>query len=215
MLKDRRFLLILSMAWGHAYVFTGWETGYPTLAGLSADSFGEDWSTADVGVTFLVGGVALVAYNTFLYSWMVSRFTVIRLWIWSWVPPLIQLAVMPRLLMYLMAQHVDSNSVFVTLLNYGGQIVVSVFLGSDFTSIQLILNQYVASLPDGCSQLASANAILAIVHGFARAASPVITGGLFSAGFNFPALSRAIPFDHLAILGGCAGILLALLYERS
>jgi predicted MFS family arabinose efflux permease len=215
LLKDKRFILVMSMAWGHAYVFTGWETGYPTLAELSADSSGEDWSTADVGVTFLVGGVSLVAYNTFLYSWMVSRFSVIRLWIWSWVLPLIQLAVLPRLLMYLMVQHVDSNSAVVTLLNYGSQVVVSVFLGSDFTSIQLILNQYVASLPDGYNHLASANAILAIVHGLARAASPVITGGLFSAGFNFPALSRATPFDHLAVLGGCTGIILALLYERS
>jgi len=117
--------------------------------------------------------------------------------------------------MYMMAQHVDSGSAVVALLNYGSQVVLSVLLGSGFTSIQLIVNEYVASLPDGCSQLAPANAILAIVHGLARAASPVITGGLFSAGFNFPALSRATPFDHLAVLGGCTGIILALLYERS
>jgi MFS family permease len=215
MLKDRRFILVLSMAWGHSYVFTGWETVYPTFAELSAKSLGEDWSTVHVGLTFLAGGIALVVYNTFLYAWMVSKFTVIRLWIWSWILPLIPLAVFPRLLMYMMAQHVDSDSALVALLNYGSQVVLSVLLGSGFTSIQLILNEYVASLPDGRSQLASANGGLASVQAFARAVSPTITGGLFSASFQIAALSRAIAFDHLAVVGVCTGILLATLYERS
>jgi MFS family permease len=215
LLKDKRFIIVLAMAWGHSYVFTGWETVYPTLAELPADSLGEDWSTARVGVTFLAGGIALVLFNMFLYSWMVSRFTVIRLWIWSWILPLIPLALFPRFLMHLMAQHVDNDSALVTLLNYSSQVVLSMLLGSGFTSIQLIVNEYVASLPDGRTQLASANGGLASVQAFARAVSPAITGGLFSAGFQVPALSRATAFDHLAVLGGCTGIILPTLYERS
>jgi hypothetical protein len=146
---------------------------------------------------------------------MVSKFTVLRLWIWSWIMPLIAIAVLPRLLMYLVALHVDTNSVFVALLNYGSQVILSVFLGSGFTSIQLIVNDYVTSLPDGRNQLASANGGLASVQALARAVTPSITGGLLSAGFHVSALSPATAFDHLAVLGGCAGLMLAVLYERS
>lgn len=213
--KDRRYIMVLFMAWGHSYVFTGWETVYPTFAELPANALGEGWSTAHVGVTFLAGGIVLAVYNIFLFSWMVSKLTVIRLWIWSWVLPLIPLAVLPRLLMYLVAQHVDSSSVFVTLLNYGSQVVLSVFLGSGFTSIQLIVNEYVSSLPDGRNQLASANGGLASVQAFARAVSPSITGGLLSAGFHVAALSPATAFDHLAVLGAGAGMMLAIWYARS
>jgi len=169
--KDRRFIMVLFMAWAHSYVFTGWETIYPTFAELPASSLGEGWSTARVGVTFLVGGVALGVYNILVFSWMVSNFTVVRLWIWPWVLPLMPLAVFPRLVMYSVAQqHVDSSAVLVALLNYGSQVVLSVCLGSGFTSIQLIANAYVASLPDGRSQLASANGGLASVQALARAA---------------------------------------------
>jgi len=215
LLKDRRFIMVLFMAWGHSYVFTGWETVYPTFAELPVDSWGEGWSTAHVGVTFLAGGIALAVYNLCLFSWMVSKLTAIRLWIWSWILPLIPLLVLPRLLMYLVAQNVDTNSVFVTLLNYGSQVVLSVCLGSGFTSIQLIVNEYVASLPDGRNQLASVNGGLASAQAFARAVSPAITGGLLSAGFHVAALSPATTFDHLAVLGACVGMMLAVLYERS
>jgi len=215
LLKDRRFVLLLLMAWGHSYVFTGWETVYPTFAEMSASSLGEEWSTRRVGLTFLAGGICLVLYNTLLYAWMVSKFTVIRLWIWSWILPLIPLAVFPRLLMYLMAQHVDHDSAFVTILNCGSQVVLSVGLGSGFISMQLIVNEYVTRLPDGRSQLASANGGLASVQAFARAVSPAITGGLYSASFQIAALSRATAFDHLAVIGMCTGIILATLYQRS
>jgi len=211
LLKDKRFLLVLLTAWGHSYVFTGWETVYPTFAGVSGASGGEEWSPARVGGTFLAGGIALIAYNLWMYPWLVSKFTVVRVWIWSWMPPLVMLAVFPRVLTHLMAEHVDPEGVGVLSLNYSAQVVISVCMGSGFTSIQLIMNRHVASLSDGPAQLASAIGSLATAQALARALSPATCGALFSASFNVSFLSQAAAFDLLALTAGCLTALSAAL----
>jgi diphthamide biosynthesis protein 2 len=211
LLKDKRFLFVLFAAWGHSFVFTGWETVYPTFAGVSGASWGEEWAPARVGGTFLAGGIALITYNLWLYPWLASTFTVVRVWIWSWMPPLVVLAVFPRVLTHLMTEHVDPTGVGVTSLNYCAQVVISVGLGSGFTTIQLIMNRHVATLPDGPAQLASAVGALASAQALARALSPAGCGALFSASFQVSFLSRAAAFDLLALTGGCLSALSAAL----
>lgn len=207
---DRGFLLVMVMAWGHSYVFTGWETIYSTLAELDASDLGEDWSTTQVGVNFLVGGIALVTYNVLVYTWLASAVTVRRLWVWSWALPIVVLMVFPRLVTYLMSQGANADGVGVAVVNYGSQIVISVLLGSGFTSIQLLVNEYVDTLPDHRMQLASANGALAALQALARAVSPTVTGALYSLSFSTSFLSRSSTFDHLAVVGVVTGVLCAL-----
>jgi len=207
---DRGFLLVMVMAWGHSYVFAGWETIYSTLAELDASELGEDWSTTQVGVNFLVGGIALVTYNQLVYTWLASAVTVRRLWVWSWALPIVVLMVFPRLVTYLMSQGANADGVGVAVVNYGSQIVISVLLGSGFTSINLIVNDYVATLPDHRKQLASANGALAALQALAMAVSPTVTGALYSLSFSTSFLSRSTTYDHLAVVGIVTGVLCAL-----
>jgi len=207
---DRGFLLVMVMAWGHSYVFTGWETIYSTLAELDSSLLGEDWTTTEVGINFLVGGIALVTYNLLAYTRLASAVTVRRLWVWSWALPVVVFMVFPRLVTYLVSQGVDSDGVVMDLVNYGSQIVISVLLGSGFTSIQLIVNEYVATLPDARKQLGSANGALAAVQALARAVSPTATGAVYTLGFETSFLTRSATFDHLAVVGVVTGVICAL-----
>merc|ERR1719323_1165949 len=95
LLRDLRFVLLLIMGGGHSYIFTGWEIAYPLIARLPADESGENWTTADIGLTFLVGSVGLMLYSLAFYPALTKRLSVIRLWCWSMTLALPVLTVFP------------------------------------------------------------------------------------------------------------------------
>jgi len=216
LLRSRRFLLLLAMGGGHSYVFTGWELVYPLLARLQPCMGGEAWSTSEVGLTFLMGSLGLMCYSLLLYPRLAKRIPVLRLWVWQWALPLLVLPAFPRALGCLISAGVPSRSLAVQLLNYCTQLVLSVLLGSEFISIQLLLNGYVAGEPDAKGTLALANSYLVSVQALVRALSPMFTGALFSVGVHggWPGSGVALPLDHLALVGLVCGVLCALGFGR-
>jgi len=212
LLRQGRFLLLLAMGGGHSYVFTGWELGYPLLARLPSDEGGEAWTTAQIGLTFLVGSVGLMSYCFFLYPVLAERIPVLSLWICQWILPVLAMPAFSRALPYLIS--INARSWIIQAVNYVTQLVVSVLLGSQFVSIQLMLNEHVAQEPNGASLLALANSYLVSTQGLVRAASPMATGSLFTLGRNL-GLGVSLPFDHLSVIGLLCGIGCAVLYRRS
>lgn len=223
LLHDANFLLLLVMGGGHSYVFTGWEIVYPLTARLPLEELGEQWTAAKIGVTFLMGSFFLCLYSLACYPRIAQRLPIVRLWCISWVAPLLVMPAFPRLLTAVCSARdcADKDSSgLVTALNYGAQVCVSVLLGSGFISIQVILNNYVGSRPDGKSALALANSMLVSMQALVRAASPLVTGSLFVFGLTQEdspgrwAFSRSLPFDSLALIGLAACLLCALAFER-
>jgi MFS family permease len=222
LLRDANFRLLLVMSGGHSYVFMGWEVVYPLAARLPLDQHGQQWTAAQIGVTFLVGSFCLCMYSLACYPRVARRLPVVRLWCLSWVPPLLIMPAFPRLLTAMCAARAceeDSNG-RISALNYGAQVCISVFVGSGFTSIQVILNHYVGARPDGDTSLALANSMLVSMNALVRAASPVVTGSLFVFGLQREdfherwTLSRSLPFDSLALTALAACLLCALAFER-
>ncbi|CAK0887656.1 unnamed protein product, partial [Prorocentrum cordatum] len=223
LLHDVNFLLLLVMGGGHSYVFTGWEIVYPLIARLPLEERGEQWTAADIGVTFLMGSFFLCLYSLACYPRIAQRLPIVRFWCLSLVAPLLVMPAFPRLLTAICSAHecaAEDSSGLVSALNYGAQVCVSVLLGSGFISIQVILNNYVGVRPDGKSALALANSMLVSVQALVRAASPVVTGSLLVFGLGQEdsperwGLSRSLPFDSLALVGLTACLLAALAFER-
>jgi len=221
LLKDGSFLMLLTLAGGHSYVFTGWEQAYPLLAGIPKTQRGEDWSTDQVGVTFLIGSIALMTFSLFVYPAIAKKVPKIQIWLYSWTPPLILFTIFPRLLTYSISHGAGSDSTRIAVLNYGAQIVISMLLGSGFISVQLLLNEYVVKLPDSSAQLAVANSMLASTQALVRAISPTVNGSLFSIGRHGEAVaafhgvvSRALPFDSLAVVGLVACMACGVSFQR-
>jgi MFS family permease len=222
LLHDANFLLLLVMGGGHSYVFTGWEIVYPLTARLPLEERGEQWTAAQIGVTFLMGSFFLCLYSLVCYPRIAQRLPIVRLWSLSWVAPLLVMPAFPRLLAAMCSVREcaeNDSSGLVTALNYGAQVCVSVLLGSGFISIQVILNNYVGARPDGKSALALANSMLVSMQALVRAASPLVTGSLFVFGLGQEdspgrwAFSRSLPFDSLALIGLAACLLCALAFE--
>merc|ERR1711953_738945 len=89
--------------------------------------------------------------------------------------------IFPRLLNELSSEGGPIRSLLVQAVNYASQLLVSVLLGSNFTSIQLLANSYVASLPDSSKNLARANCWLNSIQALVRSISPSLTGAMFAA----------------------------------
>jgi len=218
LLRNFAFVLLLIVGGGHSYVFTGWEITYPLIARIPAENFGEDWSTAQVGVTFLMGSFALMLYSLFIFPFIASRVRVIRIWILSWVLPVIAIPLFPRLLTHMC--EMDASLLSLTMLNYGTQALLSVLLGSGFISIQLMLNSYVSKLPNSSAQLALANSMLVSTQALVRAVSPMANGALFTLGLQieiedpYSLVSRALPFDTLGVIGILTCMVCAMAFER-
>jgi len=219
LLKDSRFLLLLIVGGGHSFTFTGWELAYPLVARVPADDDGEGWSTAEIGITFLVGSVGLMTYSLLLYPRIVRKVTVIRVWVYSWIIPLLIYPSFPRILTAVVSAGHETHGGMVNLLNYVAQLFISVLLGSGFISIQLMLNSYVASRPGARTALAVANSWMVSTQALVRAVSPMSTGALFTLGIQAENdgsafLSRSLPFDFLAVIGLVSCVLCALEFER-
>mmetsp|Transcript_29675 Transcript_29675/g.84903 ORF Transcript_29675/g.84903 Transcript_29675/m.84903 type:complete len:546 (+) Transcript_29675:131-1768(+) len=220
LLRDWSFILLLLMGGGHSYVFTGWEIVYPLLARVPASNGGEEWTTASIGITFLMGSVWLMVYSLLVYPRIAKKLKVIRIWIYSAFAPLLAFVVFPYAMTYLCKSGTDGQSFIVVLLNYGSQAFVSMLFGSGFISIQLLLNTYVSSMPDSADLLALANSLLVSTQAFVRAVSPIVTGTLFTLGLQAEEssmkayISRALPFDSLACIGFVTCIFCALAFER-
>mmetsp|Transcript_35577 Transcript_35577/g.80346 ORF Transcript_35577/g.80346 Transcript_35577/m.80346 type:complete len:533 (+) Transcript_35577:148-1746(+) len=220
LLGDFRFVLLLIMGGGHSYVFTGWEISYPLIARLPPEIMGENWTTADIGLTFLVGSVGLMLYSLAVYPSAAKKLSLIRLWCWSAVLPLLTMAAFPRLLDLARSSGLTGRSPEVFVLNYGTQVIVSMLMGSGFISIQLLLNEYVSREQGAKSLLSLANSMLVSTQALVRAVSPISTGMLFTLGMQSEKaqpdslLSRSLPFDSLALTGLLACILCALLFDR-
>merc|ERR1712032_8110 len=126
--------------------------------------------------------------------------------------------IFPRLLTYLVKQ--NASALNILLLNDGAQIILSVLLGSGFISIQLLLNSYVSRLADSGTQLALANSMLVSTQALVRALSPLVNGALFTIGLESEValpnsfITRALPFDSLALIGCIACIVCAVSFER-
>ncbi|CAK0811309.1 unnamed protein product [Prorocentrum cordatum] len=211
LLRDANFLLLLVMGGGHSYVFTGWEIAYPLLARLPAVQRGEQWTAAQIGVAFLAGSCGLCAYCLALYPRIARRVPVVRIWLFSWVAPLLVLPAFPRALALLCEGEGGpcAGRPLAAALNFAAQACISVLLGSGFISVQVLLNGYVGARPDAPTALALANSMLVSTQALARAVSPVATGWLFALGLEqegegAPGLgwaSRSLPFDGLALVG--------------
>jgi len=221
LLKDTSFLLLLTLGGGHSYVFTGWEHVYPLLASIPRGHYGEAWSSAQVGVTFLIGSFTLMLFSLAVYPAMAKRVPRIYIWIFSWIPPLVMIPLFPRLLTWLIWNGMSSTSMEVQALNYTVQIVTSTLLGSGFISIQLLLNDYVSKLPNSSAQLALANSMLVSTQAFVRAVSPMVNGSLFTLGRKGESaevvsqvVTRALPFECLAVVGFFACIACAVWFRR-
>lgn len=215
LLRQPSFLMLLAMGGGHSYVFTGWELVYPLYARLQRFEGGEQWKTSQIGITFLVGSLGLMSYAPFLYPKFAKGTTVLHLWICQWILPLIAMPLFCRALSYMVASNVDSQSLPLVVLNYGSQLVVSVLLGSQFISIQLLLNQYVAQAQDPSTLLAIANSYLVTTQGIVRAVSPLVTGSLFTLGRHGILTGVSLPFDHLSLVGLTLCVLCAISYGRA
>jgi len=210
LLRETKFILLLVMAGGHSYIFTGWELVYPLFARLHAEAGGEEWLTSDIGLTFLVGSIGLMSYSLLVYPKVAKLMPTIRLWIWQWVPPIVIMPLFPRLVQYALSHGFHHKGWIIRLLNFGSQLVVSILLGSKFISIQLLLNSYVAGQHE---LLALANGYLVSTQALVRAISPLSTGSLFTVGVHDHIIGPALPFDHLALAGLVCGVACALAFE--
>jgi len=201
---------------GHSYVLLGWELVYPLLARLRRSAGGEAWGTPEIGCTFLVGSVGLVLYSLLLFPRLAARTGIARLWMCHWALPLLAMPAFPRVLEWMVRAGASSASTPVRLWNYAVQLAVSVLLGSQFISLQLLLNGYVAEEPDPQRLLAVANSYMVSTQALVRAVSPLVSGSLFTLGIGDwkSTFGAALPIDHLALVGLASGVLCALAFER-
>jgi len=211
LLREAKFILLLVMAGGHSYIFTGWELVYPLFARLHVEAGGEEWLTSDIGLTFLVGSIGLMSYSLLVYPKMAKLMPTIHLWIWQWVPPIVIMPLFPRLVQHALMHGFNHKGCILRLLNFGAQLVVSILLGSKFISVQLLLNSYVAGQQE---LLALANGYLVSTQAMVRAMSPLVTGSLFTFGVHGHITGPALPFDHLALAGLVCGVACAIAFER-
>jgi len=204
-------MVLLVMAGGHSYVYTGWELAYPLLAGMGTGVEGENWSPADIGSTFMVGSIGLMSFSLLGFAVAARRVGLIRLWVISWCIATTVLFTFPRVLTAAMGAGVEPKSVWVRVLNYGAQLVISILLGGNFVTIQVMVNSYVATRADGGHVLALANGWLASAQAFVRATSPLATGSLFTLGVvsesDHGMFGRSLAFDQLAVVAAicCIG----------
>eukprot|EP00927_Polykrikos_kofoidii_P045194 TRINITY_DN3909_c0_g1_i5.p1 TRINITY_DN3909_c0_g1~~TRINITY_DN3909_c0_g1_i5.p1 ORF type:complete len:497 (-),score=60.28 TRINITY_DN3909_c0_g1_i5:39-1451(-) len=214
LLTDPTFLLVLIMCGGHCFVFTGWELSYPLFARLKHEVGGEQWSTAQIGVTFLVGSFSLMFYSLWIFPMLSKGRSQASVWIWSWVAACLVMPLAPRLI----SRACDAASTLsvsnLSILNYGAQMIISVCLGSGFIVIQLQMNRYVSS-----EHTAVANSCVASVQSLIRAITPPLVGTLLTIGLEWEkdgifGVSRSLPFDVFCILGVLSCILAAVAFGK-
>lgn len=189
---DSRIVLLLIMVAGHSYVFTGWETGYPLLA--RRDDL-ENWTSSQIGITFLVGSSFLLMHTLFTYAHLVKSIGLNSIWCWSWVVCIIMMLAFPRILKQLLDIGFTGHSTEVVVSNYVAQILVSVLQGSNFTTLQLMINDIISVQKDAEYALPLANSWVVTLQALARAFSPVVTGTLIS---NDSPYGGVLAFDALA-----------------
>jgi len=211
LLRELKFILLLIMAGGHSYIFTGWELVYPLFARLHRDAGGEDWLTSDIGLTFLVGSIGLMSYSLLVYPKVAKLGSTINIWIWQWVLPILIMPIFPRLVQYALIHGYHHKGAVLHLLNFGSQLIMSILLGSKFISVQLLLNNYVAGQQE---LLALANGYLVSTQALVRAMSPLSTGSLFTFGVQGHMTGLALPFDHLALAGLVCGVACAVAFAH-
>lgn len=211
LLREAKFILLLIMAGGHSYIFTGWELVYPLFARLHREEGGEEWLTCDIGLTFLVGSIGLMSYSLLVYPRLAKLMPTIHLWIWQWVLPILIMPIFPRLVQLALMHGFHHKGCILRLLNFGAQLIVSILLGSKFISVQLLLNSYVSGQQE---LLALANGYLVSTQALVRAMSPLSTGSLFTLGVHGHITGQALPFDHLALAGLVCGVACAVAFER-
>jgi hypothetical protein len=222
LVRDTSFLLLLILGGGHSFVFTGWEHVYPLLASIPRDRDGEAWSSAQVGVTFLMGSFTLMFFSLLVYPAISKKVPKIWIWTFSWIPPVVIMPVFPRFLTWLIVHGVHTHSVGVQVLNYTVQVVISTLLGSGFITIQLLLNEFVSGKPNSSAQLAVANSMLVSTQALVRAIAPLATGSLYTLGCDSEfargvvnvVVTRALPFEFLAIVGFGTCIMPAIWFRR-
>lgn len=220
LLRQARFRYLLFMAGGHAYCFTGWELVYPLLARMSPERGGEGWDTRHIGLTFLVGSAGLMLWSLAIYPRIAKRVSLAKLWLVLWMLPVTLVPLFARALPLALESGFDAHGPLVLLLNYGTQLFVSVCIGCQFISIQLLINQYVSKLPDGASFLAMANGYLVSTQAFARALAPLTSGYLFNLGAHAHAYgliftTHSVAFDHLSLTALLFCVFCAAMYDAS
>jgi hypothetical protein len=208
--EDGSIVYFLIMVAGHSYVFTGWEVGYPLLA---RDHHLEDWTSAMIGFTFLVGSVGLLLHTLFTYPITVKKLGLKGVWSWSWIGCIFVLITFPRMLNALLAQGLDGpTSWTITLVNYVAQLFISVLQGCNFTTLQLMLNRLIKARSNGEYALPLANGWMVSVQGLARAISPVMTGSLVAQ----PSLGNdVLAFDALAAIATLCCLLFGWILHRA
>eukprot|EP00927_Polykrikos_kofoidii_P045192 TRINITY_DN3909_c0_g1_i3.p1 TRINITY_DN3909_c0_g1~~TRINITY_DN3909_c0_g1_i3.p1 ORF type:complete len:530 (-),score=70.21 TRINITY_DN3909_c0_g1_i3:39-1556(-) len=214
LLTDPTFLLVLIMGGGHSSVFTGWELAYPLFARLKHEVGGEQWSTAQIGVTFLVGSFGLMFYSLGIFPRLSKGRSQTSIWIGSWVAACLIMPLAPRLISRACDTANKSSALGLHSLNYGAQMIISVCLGSGFIVIQLQLNRYVSP-----AHSAVANSCLASVQSVVRAITPPTAGTLLSIGLarekdGIFGVSRSLPFDVFCIFGLLSCIVAAVAFGK-
>lgn len=220
LLQQRNFKLLLLMAGGHSYIFTGWELVYPLIAREDTEHGGEHWNTKQIGFTFLVGSIGLMLWSLAVYPKLAKAMDLPKLWVMLWVLPIAVMPLFARAVPLAMDRGLDPQGKTTLLLNYGTQLCISICIGCQFISVQLLVNQYVAGLKEGASLLAMANGYLVSTQALVRAMSPLTTGGLFNfgttameSGSEF--FSQAVAFDHLSLVAFFTCVVSAVVYSAS
>merc|ERR1719510_906806 len=109
----------------------------------------------------------------------------------------------PRLVEHLLAEGWSSSSAAVRFLNYGVQLLVSTLLGSNFLTLQLMLNRFIADGRDAmqaAADLPIANSWIVSAQALARAISPITTGVFFTASHDPAWHDMAMVFDTLSVM---------------
>jgi hypothetical protein len=206
LLQHLGFKYMLIMVAAHSYFFTGWEVGYPLFA--QDTHIGQGWTTREIGFNFLVGSMGLMLYSLCGYAIVERHLGLERIWRWSWLLVLGLLPIFPRAV-----ATVASSPGAVQLVNYFVQICISVLIGSQFLTLQLIMNKYIAQRPDAGVALSIANGWMVSAQAVARAVSPIFTGSLFTLSHNPNIGDRGLVFDSLAAVGLVLCVFVGILYE--
>lgn len=206
---DSSIIDFLIMVAGHSYVFTGWEVGYPLLARSSSL---EDWNSARIGITFLVGSVGLLLHTLFTYPTMVKNMGLSAIWSWSWIACVVVISSFPRMIGYLLALGFHPESWAVTFANYLAQLFISVLQGANFTTLQLMLNRIISARDNPEQALPLANAWMVSLQSIARAISPVITGSLAPVPTFY---HGRLAFDGLAAVGTVCCLMCGLVLKKT
>lgn len=204
------FFCLLVMVAGHSFVFTGWELGYPLFARDA--EIGQAWTSRAIGMTFLVGSTGLMLYNFCVFTILSRHLSLDSIWMWSWLPNIILMPLFPRVVIWFMDRGVASDSFSIVMMNYSAQLFVSVLIGSQFLTLQLMLNKFVAKHMNCASALSIANGWFGAAQSLARAISPFFTGTLFARAHG---QDHALPFDGLALTGLISCVIVGFFFRRS